>query len=70
MIIQSVCWLIGAGAIAVGLFLVAREIRGLTKAVKATADAELVIARNLGDTDVGRVLREVASKPGKHVFSL
>ena len=63
-------WLAGAVAICFGLILVARAVTGLVRAVRSNTEAIIVVAKNLGDTDVGRIIREVASKPGKSVFRL
>jgi hypothetical protein len=63
-------WLVGAVAIGFGLFLVACAVNGLTRAVRADAEATLTVSKNLGDTEVGRIIREVAGKPGNTVFRL
>lgn len=66
----AILWLLGAGAICFGLILVARAANGLARAVKANTEATIVVAKNLGDTEVGRIIREVASRPGKTVFRM
>jgi hypothetical protein len=63
-------WLAGAVAICFGLILVARAVTGLVRSVRSNTEAIIVVAKNLGDTDVGRIIREVAGKPGNTVFRL